>query len=102
MKGPGFQSGNASRERHRQSLTAIQAASSAPRCARDEQARKQVSPWPLGEGGMLLCDRGSEDVFGTYRDPWGVSLPLMQAGKWNSRSLKGCPRPPWLRMKTPG
>lgn len=64
--------------------TAIPAASAAcslwARCARDEQARKGVSPRPLPEG-MLLCGGGSEDAFGTYRDHWGVSLPLMAGGQ---------------------
>ena len=84
MKWPRFQSGNASRKRHRQSLTAIPAVSAARSlwacCARDEQARKGVSPRPLGEGGMLPCAGGSEDAFGTYRDHWGVSLPLTANG----------------------
>ena len=30
---------------------------------------------------MLLCGRGSKDVFGIYRDPWGVSLHLMAGGQ---------------------
>lgn len=30
---------------------------------------------------MFLCGRGSEDTFGTYRDPWGVSLPLTARGQ---------------------